>query len=103
MSTPATQQHHPFCDSKDAATCPCYMRRSPIPAPNEDPEREAIALLHTCPDCHAPMNVGCIAPMWTFATGKWEPYFVARHAHSRRVKIARKSRIMEQAAQEKTD
>jgi hypothetical protein len=89
------QQHHPFCTSQDASTCPCYVPQRAISTPvPEDPEREAIALLITCPDCHAPVDVRCVAQMWTCRNGAWEPYCVPRHAHSRRVKAARKYRLM---------
>lgn len=87
------EQHHPRCDSKDAQTCPCYAPRRPIPVQTEDPEREAIALTITCPDCHAPMDVRCVAQMWTCSSGQWKPYCIPRHAHSRRVKAARKFRM----------
>lgn len=86
------EQHHPLCDSKDAQTCPCYTLQRSIPIDNPDAEREGTALLITCPVCHAPVGVQCIAHMWTCSSGQWEPYCIPRHAHSRRVKAARKYR-----------
>jgi len=48
------------------------------------------ALGITCPDCHAPVGVGCVNVVWRARAGRYLPDCEPRRIHTRRRKLLAK-------------
>lgn len=49
-------------------------------------QQEADARKITCVECHAPVDAGCVGIGWELEDGEWQPYFIEREFHRKRLK-----------------